>query len=263
MDASVQPPWDRGDKIRIPVARKTREFADALFATIISGEYRYGTRLPAERAMCDEYGLSRNTVRQALALLDQYEVIKRHRGSGSVVCFRPADAPTKTEPATEVETGTAIELGVSMLDLGEIGEITSPLELGVVRSIVEPEIARLAVLSMTSRDIRKMNEIQNEIELVTVDGVRYCELEDALRMQIAKGTHNPLLIVIYQMINHVNQTADWAAQRRKALTPGRIREYRLQSKSLCQAISNREMEATVENLKLSLAEFHQDLMRGM
>jgi len=258
-DASVQPPWDRDQKIRIPVARKTREFADALFAAIINGEHRYGTRLPAERAMCDEYGLSRNTVRQALALLDQYEIINRRRGSGSVVCFRPAEGAAVMEPSPGTTTGPE----ASTLDLGEIGEITSPLELGVVRSIVEPEIARLAVLSMTSRDIRKMNEIQKEIEMVMVDGVRYCELEDALRMQIAKGTHNPLLIVIYQMINHVNQTADWAAQRRKSLSPGRIREYRLQSKSLCQAISNREMEATVENLKLSLAEFHQDLMRGM
>lgn len=102
-----------------------------------------------------------------------------------------------------------------------------------------------------------------EIERVTFDGTRFCELEDDLRMQIARGTHNPLLIVIYQMINHVNRTADWAAQRRKALTPGRIREHQLHSKSLCEAISNREIETTVENLKLSLADFHQDLTKGL
>ena len=255
MNIHSSPPWDLDERIRKPVGPKTREFADTLFNAILSGEYRFGTRLPAERALCEEYGLSRNSVRQALELLEQYEVVERKPGSGSVVCYRQPEAQADSVPSIEAEH--------AMLDLTEIGEITSPLELGVVRSIVEPEIARLAVLSMTSRDIQKMNEIQAEIEKVTIDGTRLSELDDELRMQIARGTHNPLFIVIYQMINHVNQTADWAAQRRNALTPGRIREYRLQSKSLCEAISNREIEATVENLKLSLAEFHQDLMRGV
>jgi len=254
-DQPVRPPWELDDRVRKPVTRKTRQLADDIFTAIVAGEYRYGTRLPAERALCEGHGLSRNTVRHALELLEKYGVIARRPGSGSVVCFRPDTMTPASEPAIAPET--------PMLDLTEIGEITSPLELGVVRSIVEPEMARLAVLSMTSRDIQKMNAIQGELERVTVDGELFCELDDALRMQIAHGTHNPLLIVIYQMINHVNQTADWAAQRRKAMTPGRIKEYQLQNKSLCEAITNRHIEATVENLKLSLAEFHQDLMRGL
>ena len=254
-DQSFCPPWETDEQVRKPVTRKTRQLADNLFAAIVAGEYHFGTRLPAERTLCEEHDLSRNTVRHALDLLESYGVILRRPGSGSVVCFRPEPEETPREPTITPEA--------PMLDLTEIGEITSPLELGVVRSIIEPEMARLAVLSMTSRDIQKMNAIQSELERVTIDGERYCDLDDSLRVQIARGTHNPLLIVIYQMINHVNQTADWAAQRRKAMTPGRIKEYQLQSKSLCEAINNRQIEATVENLKLSLAEFHQDLMRGL
>ncbi|GAB4281931.1 MAG: FadR/GntR family transcriptional regulator [Roseovarius sp.] len=253
-DPAVSPPWDLDETVRMPVTRKTRALADDLFAAIVAGEYRHGTRLPAERALCEAHGLSRNTVRQALELLESYGVIERRPGSGSVVCMRSRDEARNDVPQLSRQN--------PMLDLTEIGEITSPLELGVVRSIIEPEMARLAVLSMTSRDIQALNAIQRDLEAVTIDGERYCDLDDALRMQIARGTHNPLLIVIYQMINHVNQTADWAAQRRKAMTPGRIKEYQLQNKSLCEAINNRDIEATVENLKLSLAEFHQDLMRG-
>ncbi len=118
------------------------------------------------------------------------------------------------------------------------------------------------MLNMTSRDIRRLNEIQREIDLVSIGGAKFSALDDELRMQIARGTHNPLLIAIYTMVNYVNRSADWAAQRRNALTPGRIKEYRLQNRSLCQAIESRDIEATVEYLKLSLAEFHQDLMRG-
>jgi len=256
MSSTIQPPWELDDTIRKPVTSKTRAFADALFQAIVDGKHRYGTRLPAERVLSEEYVLSRNTVRQALDLLDQYNVIKRHAGSGSVVCYR--EAGLSIAPDVSVIADKA-----ATLDLSEISEMTSPLELGVVRSIIEPEIARLAVLSMTSRDIQRLNEIQSEIETVTVDGERFAALDDEFRMHIAKGTHNPLLIAIYAMVNHVNRTADWSDQRRKALTPGRIREYRLQNQSLCEAISNREIEATVEYLKLSLAEFHQDLMRGV
>jgi DNA-binding FadR family transcriptional regulator len=254
MNAPERPPWDRDGGLEKPVTAKTRQFADTLFNEIINGVHSYATRLPAERIMSERHGLSRNTVRQALALLEHYGVIKRYAGSGSVVCYRPAaeGAGADSAPAKPVDA----------LDWSEIGETTSPLELGVVRSIVEPEMARLAVLNMTSRDIQRLNAIQREIEKVSVDGAKFSALDDELRMQIARGTHNPLLIAIYTMVNHVNRNADWAAQRRKALTPGRIKEYRLQNQSLCEAIESRDIEAAVEYLKYALAEFHQDLMRG-
>ncbi|MCP5087637.1 MAG: FadR family transcriptional regulator [Rhodobacteraceae bacterium] len=242
------------EKVSRPVTPKTRKLADALFAGILEGVHSYGTRLPAERILCEDYRLSRNTVRQALDLLCHYNVLERQAGSGTVVCYRPPDNSKDTTPEPPIKQ--------SILDLTEIGETTSPLELGVVRSIIEPEMARLAVLSMTSRDIQRLNEIQYDTEQITVDGERFLELDDALRMQIAVGTRNPLIIAIYSMINHVNRTADWAIQRRKSFTPGRIREYRLHNKSLCRAITNRETEATGEYLKLALAEFHQDLLSG-
>ncbi|MFQ5550218.1 MAG: FadR/GntR family transcriptional regulator [Gemmatimonadales bacterium] len=254
MNAPERPPWDLDDAIEKPVTSRTRKLADRLFIEIVNGVHSYGTRLPAERAMAEEYGLSRNTIRQALSLMEHYGVIRRRVGSGSVVCYRTVGETAVAEPAPAEEP--------ALLDLSEIGEITSPLELGVVRSIIEPEIARLAVLNMTSRDIQRLNEIQSEIDLISIDGAKFSALDDELRMQIARGTHNPLLIAIYTMVNHVNRNADWAAQRRKVLTPGRIKEYRLQNRSLCDAIESRDIEAAVEYLKLSLAEFHQDLMRG-
>lgn len=254
MNERQSPPWDSDDKIERPVTAGTRKLADALFADIVSGRLSYGTRLPAERQLSVQYGLSRNTVRQALGFLAHYGVVKRRVGSGPVVSYRPADgAPAAVPPPVEQS---------ATLDLSEIGETTSPLELGVVRSIIEPEIARLAVLNMTSRDIQQLNGIQRRIDMVSVDGERFAALDDELRMQLAKGTHNPLLIAIYSMVNHVNRNADWGALRRSALTPSRIKEYSLQNRSLCQAIESRDIEAAVEYLKLSLAEFHQDLMRG-
>ncbi len=255
MNAPPRPPWELDNKIEKPVTSSTRKLADTLFLEIANGVHNYGTRLPAERALSEEHGLSRNTIRQALSLMEHYGVIRRRVGSGSIVCYRIKDEniPPAADPS---------ETSSSKLDLSELSEITSPLEFGVVRSIVEPEIARLAVLNMTSRDIQRLNEIQGEIDKISVDGEKYSALDDELRMQIARGTHNPLLIAVYTMVNHINRNAHWSAQRRKALTPSRIKEYRLQNRSLCDAIQSRDIQATVEYLKLALADFHQDLMRG-
>ncbi|MCP4319505.1 MAG: FadR family transcriptional regulator [Hyphomicrobiales bacterium] len=252
MDGLAQLPWDNDTDIERPVAARTRKLADTLFAEIINGVYRYGTRLPPERQLSESHSLSRSTIREALGHLERHGIIKRRAGSGSVVCYRPGEPASANAPGAHP----------NMLDLSEIGETTSPLELGVVRSIVEPEIARLAVLNMSSRDIQGLNAIQQEIDLISVDGARFSALDDELRMQIARGTHNPLLITIYEMVNYVSKNADWAAQRRNALTPDRISEYRLQNRSLCEAIGRRDIEAAVEYLKISLADFHQDLMRG-
>ena len=249
-----RPPWYTSGDLQKPMTLRIRKVADTIFSEIIDGMHGYGTRLPSERQLAKHYGLSRNTIREALGHLERYGVIDRRAGSGSVVCYRPDPNAANATPSLD-------ELP-DVLDFGEICETTSPLELGVVRSIIEPEMARLAVLNMTSRDIQRLGEIQNEIDLVSIDGARFSALDDELRMQIARGTHNPLLITIYAMINHVSRSADWAAQRRQALTPARIQEYCMQNRSLCEALKSRDIEASVEILKYALADFHQDLMRG-
>lgn len=248
------PPWDVDDEIKMPVSPEARRIADEIFEDICRGIYSYGTRLPSERALTQKYDLSRNTVRQALTLLEDYGLTERRAGSGSIVCYRPQ---TDTD-----DTGLNIAEPRNMLDLTELGNNTSPLELSVARSILEPEIARLAVLSMTPNDLKRLFLILEEMDKIKTDSERFAELDDELRMQIARGSHNPLLVSTYEMINLVSRDASWADQRQKSLTPARIREYRLQNRSLCEAIRQRDIESAVEYLKLLLADFNQDLMRG-
>lgn len=56
-----------------------------IIALISSGQFSEGSRLPAERKLCDRFGVSRGTLRQALGDLEKIEVIETRPGSGSYV----------------------------------------------------------------------------------------------------------------------------------------------------------------------------------
>lgn len=64
---------------------KYEKLADKLRFKIISEAYKPGERLPSENEIVTEEKLSRQTVRQALALLEKEGRIARRRGSGSFV----------------------------------------------------------------------------------------------------------------------------------------------------------------------------------
>ena len=59
--------------------------ADELRAAIAAGDYGEGDQLPTESALCQRHGVSRFTVREALRRLQVEGLIRRRRGSGTVV----------------------------------------------------------------------------------------------------------------------------------------------------------------------------------
>ncbi len=52
---------------------------------IDSGKYLSGDRLPPERKLCEEFGVSRITVRQALEKLEDLNIIARKQGKGTYI----------------------------------------------------------------------------------------------------------------------------------------------------------------------------------
>ena len=207
---------------------------DTLFSKIKAEEYPLDTRLPSERSLAADLGVSRNTVREALDVLESHKAIRRRPGSGSFVIWQ-----AKPEPRSEPDS---------------VAERTSPLDHLVVRSILEPEMVRLATINMSPRDLDELDKIVSGIERVRTDVNEFVTCEEAFYRKIAQGTRNPLLESCYELTIAVCRQSFRTALMRRHLTPDRIEGYQKRYNTLFNAISSRDVEAAVEFIKLHLIE---------
>lgn len=245
----LSPPWEEKGRVPSLVTQTVKSLAGELYQRIYSGQYSFGTRLPSERKLVNELGVSRNTIRQALDLLESHEIISRRRRSGCFVVYR---VPENTADATVTN--------VLAENFADIAEITSPLELNVVRSIIEPEIIRLAVLNMSTRDILEMKKILAKLESIKTNASDFALWDERFHLELSKGTHNPLLIAVYQLVNHVRRNAQWSRNVERTLSPKRIKEFQEKHRSICESIEARDMESAVEFIRLHMTELQRDLM---
>ena len=88
---------------------------------ILSGELPATSLLPGEEALAKEYGVSRITVRQALALLEQDGLVIRYRGKGTFVSEKARDIePQKLTGFIEDLILMGIKTKTKVLELGMI-----------------------------------------------------------------------------------------------------------------------------------------------
>ncbi|MGY6705057.1 FadR/GntR family transcriptional regulator [Roseinatronobacter sp.] len=207
---------------------------DTLFQKIKAQDYPVDSRLPSERSLAAELGVSRNTVREALEVLESKKIIRRRAGSGSFVIFR----------AKTTDEGAA----------GSVAERTSPLDHLIVRSIIEPEMVRLAIINMSPREIEELDVIVSRIEQVRNDADEFAQQEEDFYRKIASGTRNPLLESCYNLTIQVCRQSFRSALMRRHLTPDRIQDYQKRYNTLFNAIASRDVEAAVEFTKLHLIE---------
>jgi DNA-binding GntR family transcriptional regulator len=93
-----------------------RQLAGILRDRIRSGELPAGQRMPSEKDLHDEFGLARETVRRALAVLRAEGLIDVRQGHGTFVAeiperieLRPGDSATSTAAVTVTRVNGEVE----------------------------------------------------------------------------------------------------------------------------------------------------------
>lgn len=246
---SQLPPWERDSKNHPVVKQVVKSIAADLFERIATNRYSFGTRLPSERELAEEFGQSRTAVRQAVDFLEGYKVVARRVGSGAFVNVRISAAA----PAAPVADP-------GLIDVAAIAEAISPFEMNVAQSILEPEIARLATISMSIRDLAALRAVLNELDVIVTDAARFADLEKLFMMTLCQGTRNTAIIAMYRVLNEVRRQPNWCADKKRALTPDRIRQTQHALRSLYSALERRNVDNAVEFMRHYIASSQEDMI---
>lgn len=212
------------------------QIAAELRRGILEGSYTFGTRLPPERELAVHYGTSRSTIREALRRLGELKLVTPRVGSGTFVSYR--------EYADQVE----------------IADITSPLELIDVRFAVEPQMARLAVLNASVRDLNRLANALSAVEACRDNPETFSRRDEDFHLALAEATQNPLMLRVYKQINEVRGHAQWDARKDKILSPENMARYNAQHRRLFIALRSRDVDHAVATITEHLQQARRDLL---
>lgn len=241
----VTPPWEEASARPAFVKDRIKSAAKSLYDQIASGAVSFGSRLPSERDLAIQLGLTRDATRQVLEFLESYDVVHRRANSGTFVTLRLNSAPRVGGPKLAAE---------GLLDISSIADVASPFELTIVRSIVEPEMVRLAAMYMSASDMRNLSRLAERLAQIVTEAAEFAELEREFLLGVSTGTHNPLLIAMYSVVDAIRRQPDWLRIRAQTLTPSRLTDERNKLRSLYEALAARDVETAVEFMKLIIGD---------
>lgn len=151
---------------------------------IIEGHLQLDDRLPPERELARQFGVSRTVVREAVRALVAKGLLEVHPGSGTMV--RSPTAETIAQSMT-----LFLRAGKPELDYEKVLE---------VRRVLEVEIAGLAAERRTAKDLEEMEEILHEASEIQDDRDRFAKSDVDFHAALARATHNELFSLLLDSV---------------------------------------------------------------
>jgi GntR family uxuAB operon transcriptional repressor len=176
--------------------RLYRQIADQLSALIASGEFPEGARLPSERDLAAQLGVSRPSVREALIALEIEGKVEVRVGAGIYVAApRPVAV---ADPTTEGQ---------------------GPFELLRARWLIEGEIAAEAARNAGPDDLESVRSAVAEMQR-SQRQKRDAEAADRdFHLGIARAAHNSALVSVVQNLWDQGRGAIWKRMEHHFQTP--------------------------------------------
>jgi GntR family transcriptional regulator, transcriptional repressor for pyruvate dehydrogenase complex len=169
---------DQFTSLHVKRRRLHEEIAESIQEIIIGNQLRPGTRLPSERELAEQLGVSRVTVSQASQVLEQRGLIQRKVGGGTYVTDRARSA-----------------FAESMQRLFVVENCTFD-DLIQLRLMLEPEAAAIAASSATPDELAELGRLVDLVEATsdTHDIEGHVAADLAFHTALAEATHNELIL---------------------------------------------------------------------
>lgn len=161
------------------------QVVEQIRALIGSGQLRPGDRLPAERELCKQLGISRPSLRAGLRMLVAHGVLRARHGSGTYV----ADGPPS-------------------LDSGQLSLLAALHgftfdQMFEARRVLEVQVAGLAAERATAEHLATIAEETAEMYAALDDPQQYLIHDIKFHRAIAAASGNPILATLVEMVSAV------------------------------------------------------------
>jgi DNA-binding FadR family transcriptional regulator len=216
--------------------RLYRQIADQLRGLIRAGEFAVGSRLPAERDLALQLGVSRPSVREALIALEVEGLVEVRMGSGIVVIARePAASATPVDAAF------------------------GPFEIIRARQVIECELAAMAALATAPADVAALQAALDLMRTDMAQGLAPVRGDRLFHLRIAELADNgPLLRTVTDLYDERNTPLFGQLGQHFETLPGwqlALAEHQV----VADAIARRDPEAARAAMHRHLQQSHDRL----
>jgi DNA-binding FadR family transcriptional regulator len=163
--------------------RLYRQIADQIRSLISSGEFHAGSRLPSERDLAKQLGVSRPSVREALIALEVEGLVDVRIGSGIYALGQAGKAVAGTVDADEPAEAEA-----------------GPFELLRARYVIESECAALAAKSAKKAHLQALEEALDQMAVESRDGSQPLAGDRLFHLRVVEATGNGALVSVVKML---------------------------------------------------------------
>ncbi len=231
-------------ELSFTAVRKRRVFEDVarqIQRLIVDGVLKPGQLLPPERQLAERFGVSRNSVRDAIRTLELSGLVVARHGEGNVV----ADV----SPETLVAPLASLLLQKRKL----------VAELLEVRKILEPALAARAAVHATDEQIAQLEDVLRRQSEKTARGESTIEEDAEFHYTIALAAGNSVVRKLLDVLMDLLRET----RARSLQVEGRLERSLAGHRRVVQAIQRRDAEEAERAVRQHLEEIESIVMKRL
>jgi GntR family transcriptional repressor for pyruvate dehydrogenase complex len=168
------------------VNRISQNIVEQIRETIISGRLKPGDRLPSEKDLAAEFGVSKASLREALRAIEALGMLEVKQGMGGGAFVTKVD----------LETARNNMFNYIFFQNPSIGEFTQ------LRTFIEPPVAEIAARKCSQADLDYLEDNLNRTRELMDSGPFYYELDTKFHHKIAEISGNRLICFVIDSLKN-------------------------------------------------------------
>jgi DNA-binding FadR family transcriptional regulator len=202
---------------------------------ILRGDFAPHNKLPTEGALSAQFGVSRPTVREALARLRSDGIIDSKRGAGSTVVRAPGAAGTPVVVATPIK---------SLADIERYYAFRSCIEMGAAAGAAE---------FRDDGDLAALQQAFEALNTAMESGQSGADEDVRFHLAIAQASHNPFFVAtIATSVAPIRQFIELARNVTDKKSPTRVRATQAEHQAIVDAIARRAPAEAAEAIRIHI-----------